>query len=117
MVQSSQPPRRVVALLALLVAVSFGLRTWEASRELHSGATWDEHYSMRNLGALLNRGQWQLFDLEKDPRERRDVKADHREPFAKLKNQLEAWMARVEGKSGLDASRGADRQLRALGYL
>jgi arylsulfatase A-like enzyme len=67
--------------------------------------------------ADLASGQWQLFDLERDPGEKRDVKEQQREPFARLKQQLEGWMARVEGKSGLDASREADRRLRALGYL
>ena len=73
--------------------------------------------SRYKLVADLASGQWQLYDLERDPGERRDVKAEQRASFAGLKKQLEEWMARVEGQHGLDASQEADRRLRALGYL
>jgi arylsulfatase A-like enzyme len=69
------------------------------------------------LVADLGRNEWRLFDLARDPGERRDVKAEAREPFARLRGQLLAWIARVEGKDGLRQAQEAERQLRALGYL
>ncbi len=68
------------------------------------------------LVADLAAGSWQLFDLRADPGELRDVKAQAPEPFARLRRELESWMARVEGGDGLRRSLEADRQLRTLGY-
>jgi arylsulfatase len=68
------------------------------------------------LLADLRSGSWQLFDLQSDPAERRDVKETTREPFDRLRRELRAWLA-AEGPQGLQESEEADRQLRALGYL
>jgi arylsulfatase A-like enzyme len=65
----------------------------------------------------LAAGKWQLFDLRADPGETRDVAGTAREPFSRLKRELEAFRIRTEGEAGLRQAEEADRRLRALGYL
>jgi arylsulfatase len=69
------------------------------------------------LVADFGKGEWHLFDVTKDPAETRDLKAEAREPFARLRTRLGDWMGRVEGKDGVRQSQEAERELRALGYL
>lgn len=70
------------------------------------------------LVADLAAGKARLFDLRADPAERRDIAAapTAREPLARLRRELEAFLAKTEGEAGLRQSAEADRRLRALGY-
>ena len=71
------------------------------------------------LVADLAAGKTQLFDLSADPGEQRDLAATAtaREPLARLRRELEAFLAKIEGEAGLRQSEEADQRLRALGYL
>ncbi len=71
------------------------------------------------LVADLAASKAQLFDLSADPAERRDLAATAtaREPLARLRRELEAFLAKTEGEAGLRQSEEADQRLRALGYL
>ena len=67
---------------------------------------------------LGSRGAW-LFDLQQDPGETKDVLATERRSFYRLRSELDAWLAKVEGGAdeGLRRSRTAQEKLRSLGYL
>ena len=67
----------------------------------------------------LGRSDSWLFDLQSDPGERADVLAHDRRSFHRLGEELDAWLARTEGRGeeGLRRSQEAERKLRALGYL
>ncbi len=71
------------------------------------------------LVADLAAGKAQLFDLGADPGEHRDLSATTtaREPLARLRRELEAFLAKTEGEAGLRQSEEVDQRLRALGYL
>lgn len=58
-----------------------------------------------------------LFDLKSDPGETRDVLAAQRRSYAALRDALNAWIARDEGKGSAEASRAAQEKLRSLGYI
>jgi arylsulfatase A-like enzyme len=62
-----------------------------------------------------------LFDLQADPGETRDVKAEHPDDLRALRRDLFAWLQAVEGsttsKKSVDAARAAQEQLKSLGYL
>lgn len=45
----------------------------------------------------LGTGSWRLFDLKRDPAERRDVRGEAGDRFNKLRRTLEEWLARTEG--------------------
>ncbi len=65
-------------------------------------------------------GRFALYDLAHDPGERRDVASERRSDFHRLREALDAWLARTEGRLAGDAVRRAEeaaRRLRALGYL
>ena len=69
----------------------------------------------------IERVDFALYDLELDPAEAHDVKADHPEEFRALRRDLFAWLQAVEGstspRQSIDAARAAEQQLKALGYL
>lgn len=51
-------PGRWISLgLAALLVLSFALRAWHASAELHGGRHYDERYSFRNVSEFLVRGK------------------------------------------------------------
>jgi arylsulfatase A-like enzyme len=58
-----------------------------------------------------------LFDLQADPGETRNVLAADRRTYARLREALDAWLARHEGKGAADAAREAQKRLRSLGYI
>lgn len=58
-----------------------------------------------------------LFDLKNDPGETRNILAAERRAYAALRDALNAWIARDEGKGSADASRAAQEKLRSLGYI
>jgi arylsulfatase A-like enzyme len=62
--------------------------------------------------------EWQLFDVDRDPDETRDVyRSDHPE-VGPLKQALAAWMRRARPDPGRTEVREDERrELRALGYL
>lgn len=51
--RTAPTPRRIHVLLALLLAVSLGLRLWYAAPEPHSGRNWDERFGFQNVSHLL----------------------------------------------------------------
>lgn len=68
----------------------------------------------------LGTGDFQLFDLRRDPGETNDVRAAERRSFHRLRGTLAAWIERTEGGQtgeSLRKSREAEEKLRALGYL
>jgi len=69
----------------------------------------------------IERVDFALYDLEADPAETRDVKAEHPEEFRELRRGLFAWLLAVEGsttpRQSIDAARAAEQQLKSLGYL
>jgi arylsulfatase A-like enzyme len=65
-------------------------------------------------------GALQLFDLEADPGETRDVAAEHPEVLTELEGRLRAWLAEQPGSVGggsVALDEATQRELRALGYL
>jgi hypothetical protein len=52
-------PRWALALLLLVVIVGAALRVWDASQGLSAGEHFDERFSLKNVGGILNRGDWQ----------------------------------------------------------
>ncbi|HKH47044.1 MAG TPA: sulfatase [Thermoanaerobaculia bacterium] len=69
----------------------------------------------------LGTGDFQLFDLRRDPGETNDVRAAERRSFHRLRGALSAWIDRTEGVGqtgeSLRKTREAEEKLRALGYL
>jgi Sulfatase len=68
----------------------------------------------------LGTGRFALYDLAADPGETRDVLAERRRDFRRLRDVLGGWLARTEGQAAGESVRRAeeaDRRLRALGYL
>src|SRR4051794_40989337 len=51
-------PRWAVLLLLLVLVIGFALRVWDAGQGLTAGEHFDERYSLKNVGAILNRGDW-----------------------------------------------------------
>ncbi len=49
--------RRIAAALAVVLVLSFGLRLWLASANLHGGGHYDERYSLRNVTHFLVKGK------------------------------------------------------------
>jgi len=74
----------------------------------------DDRYK---LVAELGTDNWQLFDLRRDPGERRDVKGEAKEAFARLRKVLREQLARTEKPEVTRFASEADARLRALGYL
>ena len=68
---------------------------------------------IRNLAT----GSWALYDLAADPEETTDVLAAHRRAFHRLKGAMDDWLAAAEDGGDVEATREAQRRLRALGYL
>jgi arylsulfatase A-like enzyme len=65
-------------------------------------------------------GRFELYDLATDPGETRDVLRENRRTFARLRDELVAWMHRMEpGRFGDGPRVGEDfeEKLKALGYL
>jgi arylsulfatase A-like enzyme len=58
-----------------------------------------------------------LFDLQADPGETKNVLAAERRAYARLRDDLAAWLARTEGKGAVDAAREAQKRLKSLGYI
>jgi arylsulfatase A-like enzyme len=69
------------------------------------------------LLAELGSDRWQLFDLQRDPGERHDVKGEAREAFAKLRAALQEQLSRTETPEVTRFALEAEARLRALGYL
>jgi arylsulfatase A-like enzyme len=68
----------------------------------------------------LRTHRFAMYDLGADPGETRDVLADHRRDFHRLRDALSAWLTRTEGGPAADSLRRAveaDRRLRSVGYL
>ena len=65
----------------------------------------------------LGTDRWQLFDVQNDPGERRDVKGEAGAVFARLRAALQEQLARTEGPDSLRHAEEAQRRLRALGYI
>lgn len=65
----------------------------------------------------LSDGSYVLYDLHRDPEETRDVLAENRRPYHRLKDALHAWLQEVEGGGDLEATTEAQRRLKSLGYL
>jgi arylsulfatase A-like enzyme len=65
----------------------------------------------------LARGTYALYDLAADPQETADVLPDHRRDYHRLKAAMTAWLAAEEHGGDVEATREAQRRLRALGYL
>jgi arylsulfatase A-like enzyme len=74
----------------------------------------DDRYK---LVTELGTDNWQLFDLRGDPGERRDVKGEAKEAFARLRKALQEQLARTEKPDGARSAAEVDARLRALGYL
>ncbi len=56
--EERDPKAWIGVALAVLLIVSFALRTWDASQELSSQRFYDERYPLRNVSALLKHGDW-----------------------------------------------------------
>ncbi len=68
---------------------------------------------------LSTRRAW-LFDVARDPGERRDLLAAERRAYASLRDALHSWMETAEGTDAagsLTLAREAERRLRAVGYI
>jgi len=71
---------------------------------------------------IWSEGRVELYDLEADPGEQRDLGAEMPQLRDELLGELEAWMAASKMRSGAAAAPGpvdprAREQLRALGYV
>ncbi|HEX9944260.1 MAG TPA: glycosyltransferase family 39 protein, partial [Thermoanaerobaculia bacterium] len=55
---SAEPKRWIGIALAALLAVSFALRTWDASQHLGGNRYFDENYSFKNVTAILMEGDF-----------------------------------------------------------
>lgn len=71
---------------------------------------------------IWSEGRVELYDLEADPGEQRDLGAEMPQLRDELLGELEAWMAASKTRSGAAAAPGpvdprAREQLRALGYV
>jgi len=76
----------------------------------------DDRYK---LVTELGSDRWQLFDLSRDPGERRDVKGEageSQEAFRRLRAALQEQIARTEGPEMSRYTVEAEARLRALGY-
>ena len=64
-------------------------------------------------------GEFQLYDLDLDPAESRDVTEEHPETFEELRDVLLRWVAAQEGEGdeGVWQADQVQRHLDALGYL
>jgi arylsulfatase A-like enzyme len=72
----------------------------------NKAAVIDHRYKL--LTDNLERGEFQLYDLEADPREANDLSASQPDVFARLKQQLLAWNETVEASfAGRDYPEGA----------
>jgi arylsulfatase len=86
---------KVTALLDAEVVGDTGLRTnrWKllhrTARSIEAQVSWYGWLS----GEPVIRSEWQLYDLEADPTEQRDVGPDHPEVLAELQANLLAWEA------------------------
>ena len=69
------------------------------------------------LVAELGSDKWQLFDLRRDPGERRDVKGEARDTFARLRAALQQQLDRTETPDVTRYAVEDAARLRALGYL
>jgi arylsulfatase A-like enzyme len=67
----------------------------------------------------LARRDFQLFDLQGDPGETKDIRDTDRRTLHRLRGELDAWMKRVDGGTdeSLQKTREAQERLRSLGYL
>jgi arylsulfatase A-like enzyme len=85
----------------------------------------DALYSVRTPRFKLiegTQGRRMLFDLERDPRERRNIAAEHPDLTAALAAELEVWRSARPGLGDAASSRteidpSTEEQLKALGYL
>jgi arylsulfatase len=103
------------------------LRPAVEGRPLAPGWQWAAQGSLRSVsdGRMklvrdLGSGRFALYDLAADPGETRDVLAERRRDFHRLREALSVWLARTEGQpsgEGVRRAEEAERRLRALGYL
>jgi len=101
-----------------------------AGRDLLNGAAPQDAYALWNHWAVARDGRWkllenarrgtrQLFDLERDPGETRDLADSEPEVVERLQKRKEAWlrsMGRVPRDAAAESAEQVE-QLRALGYL
>jgi N-sulfoglucosamine sulfohydrolase len=76
-----------------------------SASDLYNGATWQEaiaqgpetKYGQRTLGDYLNRPEFELYDLEADPNETKNLAQDaaHAKTLAELKSKLKAFQERT----------------------
>lgn len=57
--QTREPKRWIGFALAALLAVSFALRTWDASHGLNASRYFDERFTLKNISGLLKDGDFQ----------------------------------------------------------
>ncbi len=70
-------------------------------------AAWvDGNWKLHRIEGDGERVRWELYDLEKDPGERRDLVEENREIAARLRRDLEAWLGSVAAShNGADYER------------
>ena len=68
----------------------------------------------------IEEDRWELYDLNTDPRERKNLYAEHPEIASDLKRRLDVWLdgRQIESPADTDALTREQRQaLEALGYV
>lgn len=89
------------------------ISSWGALRSVRS----DRYKLVMNLYS----GEAELYDLENDPGETRDLAAEHPREVRRLQSALSAWIREVEGMADTDEAlskaRAAHERLRNLGYV
>jgi arylsulfatase A-like enzyme len=103
------------------------LRPAAEGRPLPPAYQWAAQGSLRSVsdGKLklvrdLGTNRTALYDLAADPKETRDVAADHRPDAHRLAGALAGWLARTEtgpAAEGVRRAAEADKRLRSVGYL
>lgn len=79
--------------------------TYSSASDLYQGATWqeaiakglDSKYGQRTLGEYLNRPEFELYDLENDPHETKNLagESEHAARLEELKGKLKAFQQRT----------------------
>jgi hypothetical protein len=114
--QSPPRPRNVIFILVDTLRAdrlsSYGYGRSTSPNAVRPPCTFPSVNSM-----LTSRWPNSLFDLVADPGETKDVLANRRRDFARLRTALNTWLAASEGKEGLQRSREAEEKLRSLGYI
>jgi N-sulfoglucosamine sulfohydrolase len=80
--------------------------TYPSASDLYQGATWQEalhqgsegRYGQRRLGDYLHRPEFELYDLESDPGETKNLagEASHAQTLAELKEKLNTFQQRTD---------------------